>query len=96
MRAGLELVQGVPAASVVMGAETQHRRLGHPAEVPRPCARGQGPSWGSLGEGAGASLSPGTVSALGRAVSEAQAELIHGEERWRDVQQFRHGVHEGV
>lgn len=95
MRAGLELVQGVPAASVVMGAETQHRRLGHPAEAARPRARGQGPSWGSLG-GAGACLSPGTVRALGRAVSEAQAELIHGEERWRDVQQFRHGVHEGV
>lgn len=81
----------------LLGAEAQHRQLGRLAEAPRPHVMGQGPSWGNPGVGgADDPLNASTVSALGRAGSEAWAELVRAEKRWCDAQQFRHGVHKGV
>lgn len=93
IRASLELALGVPAACMVYGStEIQYRQPGHLAEAPRPCSSSllvwpRGPS---------VPLSPDTMNASGRAASVVPGELIHAEERWCDVQQFRHGVHKGV
>lgn len=59
-------------------------------------------SWGTeqrsrtLFQGLSVPLSPDTVTVSRRAASVARAELIHAEEHWCDVQQFRRGVHKGV